>query len=75
MDRPGYFVETTVFSDVSLLTPGFAEGIKMIGTGGVISMLVPSHLAYGAAGSGGTLESIPADACLRFEVTVTAVTN
>ncbi len=66
---------TTVFSDISSLTPGFAEGMKMIGSGGVISMLIPSRLAYGTVSSGGPLETIPANACLRFEVTVTAVSN
>ena len=66
---------TTVFSDLSTFTSGFAEGMQKIGNGGVISMLIPSRLAYGPGGSNGGLVPIPADACLRFEVTVSGVTN
>jgi FKBP-type peptidyl-prolyl cis-trans isomerase FkpA len=70
-----YVSTTAVFPDLSLSAPGFLEGMLKIGNGGVISMLIPSRLAYGPGGSAGIVEPIPPDECLRFEVTVTAVTN
>ncbi len=70
-----YVSNTYTFSDILSLTSGFKEGLQMITAGGVISMIAPSHLEYGPGGAGGVNESVPANACLRFEVTVTTVTN
>lgn len=70
-----YATNAYSFSDLAGLTPGFLEGLEKITTGGTISMLIPSRLAYGNASQSGNNETIPANSCLRFEVTVTAVTN
>lgn len=58
-------------------TEGFKEGLLILGKGGSsISMLIPSALAYGTISTSGALGTIPANSCLRFEVTVTdVVTN
>jgi FKBP-type peptidyl-prolyl cis-trans isomerase FkpA len=63
------------FTDITSLTSGFREGLQMVTQGGVISIIAPSHLEYGPGGAGGVNVPVPADAPLRFEVTVTAVTN
>jgi len=61
------------FSDLSNFVAGFSEGLFTLGKGGgSISLILPSALGYGKAGSGG---NIPANSCLRFDVTVTTVTN
>jgi len=70
-----YVSTTHTFTDIIGLTSGFREGLLMLKTGGVISMIVPSRLGYGPAGSAGITTSIPSNACIRFEVTVTAITN
>jgi FKBP-type peptidyl-prolyl cis-trans isomerase len=61
------------FSDLSSgYVSGFVEGMLALGKGGgSISFIMPSALGYGTAGS----SSIPANSCLRFDVTVTSVTN
>ncbi|MBI9033258.1 MAG: FKBP-type peptidyl-prolyl cis-trans isomerase [Bacteroidales bacterium] len=43
---------------------GWKEGIPLIGKGGKIQLLIPSHLGYGQNQSG----SIPANSVLLFEV-------
>ncbi len=65
---------TTTFSDLNNMPTGlgFVEGLKLIHGGGNISLLVPSRLAYGASSSGGV---IPANACLRFDLSNVVVTN
>lgn len=50
---------------------GFTDGLLMSRSGGGISLLIPSKLGYGQAGSTG---GIPANACLRFDVTNITVT-
>jgi FKBP-type peptidyl-prolyl cis-trans isomerase FkpA len=51
---------------------GFVEGLKLMGrAGGAISIIVPSHLAYGLSGS----SSVPANACLRWDISNVTVTN
>ncbi|MGN6640439.1 MAG: FKBP-type peptidyl-prolyl cis-trans isomerase [Mucilaginibacter sp.] len=71
-----YATNTATFADISQLTSGFKDGLLLLGKGGgSISMLIPSGLAYGLSGSSGANESIPSNACLRFEVTVTDITN
>jgi FKBP-type peptidyl-prolyl cis-trans isomerase FkpA len=69
-------VNTTTFSDLSYLVAGFREGLLALGKqGGSISLLIPSGLGYGTVSTGSTGGSIPANSCLRFEVTVTNVIN
>jgi FKBP-type peptidyl-prolyl cis-trans isomerase len=70
-----YQTTTTTFSDLNLLTVGAHAGLKLVTAGANISLLIPSRLAYGRSGSSGTIESIPADACLRFEFYNMVVTN
>lgn len=45
---------------------GWTEGMKLVGKGGEIILWVPSDLGYGPQGSG----MIPANAALRFDVTL-----
>lgn len=80
----GKLMNNTVFDDHSttlatfpdlnsvLGSIGFADGLKLVKGGGTISLLIPSRLAYGPAGTTG----IPQNACLSFEnITNVAVTN
>jgi len=56
----------------SSYVPGFVEGLKILGRGtGGISIIVPSALAYGTSGNSG----IPANECLRWDMTNVSVTN
>ena len=64
-------VTAAIFPDLLALASGFAEGIKLVHGGGVISLLIPSRLAYGTSGGTG----IPANACLRFDISNVVVTN
>ncbi|MDT3402796.1 FKBP-type peptidyl-prolyl cis-trans isomerase [Mucilaginibacter terrae] len=62
--------------DVEGITPGFAEGIKKIKAGGKLSMLIPSNIAYGYAGSTSNgVVIIPPFSCIRFEVNLISVVN
>lgn len=65
---------TATFSDLAGggLIPGFSEGLKLVRGGGAITLLIPSRLAYGTAGSTGT---IPFDACLRFDINNVVITS
>jgi FKBP-type peptidyl-prolyl cis-trans isomerase FkpA len=64
------------FSDLTALTPGFRQGLLMLGHGGgSFSILVPSRLAYGNASQTADAATVPAASCLRFEVQVTGVSN
>lgn len=49
---------------VSDVIPGFAEGLKLLKTGGRIRLCIPAALGYGASGAG----MIPANADLVFDV-------
>lgn len=51
------------------LIAGFDQGVQGIKVGGKRTVLVPSNLAYGSAGSG----KIPPNAGLVFEITLTAI--
>ena len=56
--------------------PGWQEGLTKTTAGGVITLLVPSALAYGDAGSSNSSGvSIPPFSCLKFDITVVTVTN
>jgi FKBP-type peptidyl-prolyl cis-trans isomerase FkpA len=82
----GKLMNNEVFNDFSTTTAsfgdllngystGFVEGLKLINSGGAISLIIPSHLAYGSAGNSGSTPAIPANACLRFDVSNVAITN
>jgi FKBP-type peptidyl-prolyl cis-trans isomerase len=70
-----YATTTATFSDFASgrLVAGFVEGLKILGRGaGGISIIVPSALAYGTGGNG---NGIPANECLRWDMTNVSVTN
>ena len=50
--------------------PGFDEGISLMHKGDKATLLIPSNLAYGLAGSS---TAVPANSVLRFDVEVTDV--
>ena len=50
---------------VGQVIPGWDEGIALLNKGAKATLIIPSDLAYGAAGAGGV---IPPDATLKFEV-------
>ena len=65
---------TSSFTDfgVGNYVAGFEEGLKILGRGsGAISIIVPSALAYGTTGNTG----VPANECLRWDMTNVTVTN
>jgi FKBP-type peptidyl-prolyl cis-trans isomerase len=65
---------TSSFTDfgVGNYVAGFEEGLKLLGRGsGAISIIVPSALAYGPTGNTG----VPANECLRWDMTNVTVTN
>lgn len=69
-----YATTLATFNDfgVDKWVPGFEEGLKILGRGaGGISIIVPSALAYGPGGNSG----IPANECLRWDMTNVSVTN
>lgn len=73
-DANTYASTTATFNDfaASGYVAGFVEGLKILGKGsGGISIIVPSALAYGTGGNTG----IPANACLRWDMTNVTVTN
>lgn len=73
-DANTYTSTTATFNDfaASQYVAGFVEGLKILGKGsGGISIIVPSALAYGTGGNTG----IPANECLRWDMTNVTVTN
>ena len=50
---------------VGQVIPGWDEGIALLQIGDKARFVIPSNLAYGSAGAGGT---IPPDATLIFDV-------
>lgn len=70
-----YATTTATFNDfgVGKWVPGFEEGLKILGRGaGAISVIVPSALAYGTGGNG---NGVPANECLRWDMTNVSITN
>jgi FKBP-type peptidyl-prolyl cis-trans isomerase len=55
----------TISFPLSNVVKGWQEGVAMMKVGGKCTLVVPSDLAYGDAGSGDT---IPPGATLKFEV-------
>jgi len=49
---------------LSGLIQGWQEGLQLIGTGGSMTLLIPSNLAYGSRGAG----SIPPNTPIGFEI-------
>lgn len=71
-----YATTATNFGDISTLVTGFQEGLMILGkSNGSISMIIPSSIGYGTTSTGAANTTIPANSCLRFDVTVTTVTN
>lgn len=67
----GYFLGGGTFDandditfELRRLIAGWQEGIQLIGTGGRITLLIPSNLAYGSRGSG----SIPGNTDIGFDI-------
>ena len=74
-DGNTYATTTATFNDFAAgqWVNGFVEGLKILGKGaGGISIIVPSALAYGTAGSN---LGIPSNECLRWDMTNVSVTN
>lgn len=64
------------FADLSQYATGFVEGLLTLGkSNGSISIIMPSALGYGIGANGAANGTIPANSCLRFEISVTTVTN
>lgn len=61
----------TSFESLDSLVPGVQEGLKGHTAGTVITLLLPSRLAYGPAGY--STGSIAANVCMRFDFTVATV--
>lgn len=51
---------------------GWDEAFKLLPTGSVVKLIIPSKLAYGTTGTSGTVP-IPANSILIFDVTIGAV--
>ena len=75
VDYKGTFIDGEVFDQndnisfpLGNVIKGWTEGMKLVGEGGKIKLVIPSDLAYGA-GRG----SIPANATLVFDVTLNKV--
>jgi len=71
----GYLLDGTVFDEghisatpLSNLIIGWQEGIRKIGEGGEIKLIIPSHLAYGEQST----EEIPIFSVLVFDITLHA---
>ncbi|MBS1521056.1 MAG: hypothetical protein JST50_08675 [Bacteroidetes bacterium] len=74
-DQNTYATTTATFNDFASggWATGFVEGLKILGRGaGGISIIVPSALGYGTSGNG---NGIPANECLRWDMTNVSVTN
>jgi FKBP-type peptidyl-prolyl cis-trans isomerase FkpA len=78
VDYKGYFLDGTIFDQgnnisfpLTNVIPGWQEGIQLIGSGGKITLLIPSGLAYGSMQRG----TIPANSVLGFDVTLHSFTN
>lgn len=56
--------EAAVFG-VEQVIPGWTEGLKLMGEGGMMEFEIPSNLAYGPRGAG---RDVPPNATLHFQV-------
>ena len=61
----------TLRTTLMKLTEGISEGVKLVGQGGKITLWIPSHLAYGAAGD--EAKGIKPNEMLCYEVEIIEV--
>jgi peptidyl-prolyl cis-trans isomerase A (cyclophilin A) len=71
-DKGGYAPFTTQYSSEARLIPGFREGLLQMKIGDKAMFFVPSHLGYGAQGTGGV---IPPNTDLIFELEIVELAN
>ncbi len=78
VDYSGYFMDGFVFDSgnavvlsLSNVIAGWQEGIPKLQKGGSAKLLIPSHLAYGARGSG----SVPPNTVIIFDVVLNNFSN
>ena len=78
VDYKGTLLDGTVFDQndninftLNRVIKGWSEGMKLIGEGGKVKLVIPSDLAYGEYGTGG----IEPNSTLVFDVTLNKVGN
>ena len=78
VDYKGTLLDGTVFDEnkdinftLNRVIPGWAEGLKLIGEGGKVKLVIPGDLAYGERGNRG----IEPNSTLIFDVTLNKVGN
>ncbi|MBQ6177647.1 MAG: FKBP-type peptidyl-prolyl cis-trans isomerase [Bacteroidales bacterium] len=78
VDYKGTLLDDTVFDEnkdinftLNRVIPGWAEGMKLIGEGGKVKLVIPGNLAYGEYGTRG----IDPNSTLVFDVTLNKVGN
>ena len=78
VDYKGTQLDDTVFDEneninftLNRVIPGWAEGLKLVGEGGKVKLVIPGELAYGERGNRG----IEPNATLVFDVTLHKVGN
>lgn len=70
-DPKGFKEDKPIEFPLDRVIPGWAEGMKLVGKGGVIELWIPSELAYGERGAG---RDIGPNEALYFNVEVVDVT-
>jgi FKBP-type peptidyl-prolyl cis-trans isomerase len=78
VDYKGTLLDGTVFDEnkdinftLNRVIPGWSEGLKLIGEGGKVKLVIPGELAYGERGNRG----IEPNSTLVFDVTLNKVGN
>lgn len=78
VDYIGYHLNGVVFEEndnvkygLSGFIQGWVEGLQLIGEGGKITLIIPSHLAYGTNGS----DNIDSNEVIGFDVTLNYFLN
>ena len=78
VDYKGTLLDDTVFDEnkdinftLNRVIPGWSEGMKLIGEGGKVKLVIPGELAYGEYGTRG----IDPNSTLVFDVTLNKVGN
>ena len=78
VDYKGTLLDDTVFDEnkdinftLNRVIPGWSEGMKLIGEGGKVKLVIPGNLAYGEYGTRG----IAPNSTLVFDVTLNKVGN
>jgi len=70
--RGGYSPMDVVYSNEARLIAGFREGMQKMKVGDKALLFIPSHLGYGAQGSG---QVIPPDTDLVFELELVEIVS